>query len=53
MATHELIDNAPNINDQSKSGWAVIAKSMNEVDKQKIGDYKEDIDTILVFVSRF
>jgi hypothetical protein len=33
------------------SGWASVEKSLNEFDKQEIGDYKEDIDTLLVFVS--
>ena len=32
-------------------GGAAVAKSIREVDEQKIEDYKDDIDTILVFVS--
>lgn len=48
---HELIDSAPDLDDESESGWAAIAKSINDVDEQKIRDHKEDIDTILVFVS--
>jgi hypothetical protein len=32
------------------SGWSEMAKNVNEVDKQKIHNCKEDIDTFLVFV---
>lgn len=45
------LDAAQDVTDGTESGWATIAKSIGEVDKQKIKDYKEDIDTILVFVS--
>lgn len=48
---HISIDDAPKITDDTESGWAAIAKSIQDVDEQKIKDYKEDIDTILVFVS--
>jgi hypothetical protein len=33
------------------SGWALVEKSLDEFDKREIGDFKEDIDTLLVFVS--
>ena len=49
--THSSIDMAPSISDETKSGWAAISKSIRDVDEQKIQDYKEDIDNILVFVS--
>jgi hypothetical protein len=32
------------------TGWPAMARIVHEVDAQKIQDYKEDIDTILVFV---
>ena len=41
---------APVISDKTESGWAAVAKTIREIDEQKIQDYKEDIDTILVFV---
>lgn len=48
---HVPIDLAPDIGDETESGWAAIARSIRDIDEQKIKDYKEDIDTILVFVS--
>ena len=33
------------------SGWSTLSKTVRDVDKAKIQDYKEDIDTLLVFVS--
>ena len=35
------------------TGWSAMAKVVREVDAQKVQDYKEDIDTILVFVRIF
>lgn len=32
-------------------GWATLAKTMTEYDEIKIRDCKEDMDTLLVFVS--
>ena len=32
-------------------GWAAMAKTMRDVDAGKIQDCKEDMDTLLVFVS--
>ena len=32
-------------------GWAAMAKTLRDVDGDKIRDCKEDIDTLLVFVS--
>jgi hypothetical protein len=34
------------------TGWSAMAKIVREVDEQKVKDYKEDIDTILLFVRR-
>ena len=47
---HPILDLAPDISESVDSGWAAIARTIREVDVQKIGDYKEDIDTLLVFV---
>ncbi|KAI0705168.1 hypothetical protein BC835DRAFT_1261449, partial [Cytidiella melzeri] len=35
------------------SGWSAMSRMVREVDEQKIQDYKEDIDTILVFAGLF
>ncbi len=32
-------------------GWPEIAETLRDVDEEKIEDTKEDIDTLLVFVS--
>ncbi len=32
-------------------GWAAIAKTVRDIDEDKIRNCKEDIDTLLVFVS--
>ncbi len=32
------------------TGWAAMSKTIREVDEDKVKDYKEDIDTLLVFV---
>ena len=34
------------------TGWQTMAKTVREVDEDKVKDCKEDIDTLLVFVSR-
>ena len=34
------------------TGWAAMAKTIREVDEDKVMDYKEDIDTLLVFVRK-
>lgn len=34
----------------SPSGWQTMTKTVREVDEDKIGDCKDDIDTLLVFV---
>ena len=31
-------------------GWSYTAKIVRELDEQRVQDYKEDIDTLLVFV---
>ena len=35
------------------TGWAAMAKTVRDFDEEKIRDCKEDIDTLLVFVSRY
>ncbi|KAI0688465.1 hypothetical protein BC835DRAFT_1284579, partial [Cytidiella melzeri] len=35
------------------TGWSAMSKIVREVDAEKIQDYKEDIDTILVFAGLF
>lgn len=40
----------PNITDKTESEWAAVSKTIRNVDEEKIKDYKEDIDNILVFV---
>ena len=32
--------------------WQTIAKSVRELDEEKIKEAKEDVDTLLVFVSK-
>ena len=36
-----------------RTGWARMYDLVREVDKTRIGDNKEDIDTLLVFVSLY
>ena len=36
---------------EGESVWTTVAKNIGDIDEQKIKDYKEDIDSILVFVS--
>ena len=45
------IEAAPEISEGTESGWTVVARSVQEIDHEKIKGYKEDIDSILVFVS--
>ena len=33
------------------TGWSAMAKAVREFDEEKVKDCKEDIDTLLVFVS--
>ena len=35
------------------NGWHVMAKAVRDLDELKVKDIKEDIDTLLVFVSRY
>lgn len=37
----------------ASDGWSTMAQAVKEVDKQKLKDIKEDIDTLLVFVRVF
>ena len=55
---HRPYDESSRFNDQDKGGdrlstgqpWATMARIVRDVDEQKIKHYKEDIDSILVFV---
>ncbi|KAI0346849.1 hypothetical protein BDW22DRAFT_1321851, partial [Trametopsis cervina] len=49
----ERVEPAPDISPHTESGWGAVAKSIHDVDEQKIKDYKEDIDTILVFAGLY
>jgi hypothetical protein len=35
------------------AGWAAMAETVRAYDEEKVKDTKEDIDTLLVFVSNF
>lgn len=35
------------------TGWAAMASQVRDFDEEKVKDTKEDIDTLLVFVSGF
>ncbi|KAJ3533639.1 hypothetical protein NM688_g7254 [Phlebia brevispora] len=45
--------NVPYVPGSGPTGWAGIAKTIRDVDEDKILDYKEDIDTLLVFTGLF
>ena len=36
---------------QQLAGWAAVEKTLTDYDRQEIGGYKEDIDSLLTFVS--
>ena len=38
---------------QERPWWFQTAREVRESDESKVRDYKEDIDTLLVFVSHF
>ena len=38
---------------EGSNDWAEIGQSLKSVDDERIGSCKEDIDTLLVFVSSF
>ncbi|GJE90494.1 hypothetical protein PsYK624_066320 [Phanerochaete sordida] len=38
---------------QPQNGWQTMAKSVRDIDLEKIQDYKEDIDTLLVFAGLY
>ncbi|KAI0338019.1 hypothetical protein BDW22DRAFT_823003 [Trametopsis cervina] len=44
---------APDLSSRPESGWAAVARSIRDVDEQKIKDVKEDIDNILVFAGLY
>ncbi len=33
------------------TGWAAMSKDVREFDEEKVQNYKDDVDTLLVFVS--
>ena len=41
------------IKTQERPWWFQTAREVRESDESKVRDYKEDIDTLLVFVSHF
>ena len=38
---------------QKLTGWAAVEKTFTDYDKQEIEGYKEDIDSLLTFVSPY
>ena len=42
---------APQISPTGLTGWAAMARTIRDIDEERIRDVKEDIDTLLVFVS--
>ena len=49
LPEREMEDHSPPT--ESLFGWSNLAKALQEVDRAKIQDCKEDIDTLLVVVS--
>ncbi|PSR73352.1 hypothetical protein PHLCEN_2v10798 [Hermanssonia centrifuga] len=47
-----IADIASQTSRSNTQGWPEIAETLRDVDEEKIEDTKEDIDTLLVFVSR-
>ena len=39
--------------ESERTGWARLYDLVRQVDKDRVADVKEDIDTLLVFVSPF
>ena len=48
---HEAQERVRYVEVSPSSGWQTMAKTAREVDEDKVKDCKEDIDTLLVFVS--
>ncbi|PSR78467.1 hypothetical protein PHLCEN_2v7410 [Hermanssonia centrifuga] len=46
-------ENVRYVSTGAPTGWAAMARTMRDVDEEKIRDYKEDIDTLLVFAGLF
>lgn len=38
---------------QKLTGWAAVEKTLTDFDRAEVGGYKEDIDSLLTFVSSF
>ncbi|KAJ3546209.1 hypothetical protein NM688_g5539 [Phlebia brevispora] len=49
----DMEDADKNVHPGGPTGWAAISKTIWNVDEGKINDYKEDIDTLLVFTGLF
>ena len=49
---HDTQEQVRYVEVSSPGGWQTMAKTVREVDEDKVKDCKEDIDTLLVFVSR-
>ncbi|KAJ3555725.1 hypothetical protein NM688_g2417 [Phlebia brevispora] len=49
MTSTSIVDDCAD----ATSGWFTLAKTVREVDERTIQDYKEDIDTLLVFAGLF
>ena len=48
---HEAQERVRYVEVSPPSGWQTMAKTVREVDEDKVKACKEDIDTLLVFVS--
>ncbi|THG99340.1 hypothetical protein EW026_g2989 [Hermanssonia centrifuga] len=46
-------ENVRYVSTGAPTGWAAMARTMRDVDEEKIRDCKEDIDTLLVFAGLF
>ena len=46
-----MLENSQYVGQGVGQGWSSMARIVREVDEQKVKDCKEDIDTILTFVS--
>lgn len=48
---HSVISAISGLRPYEAKGWDAVERALDEFDKQEVGAYKEDIDTLLVFVS--
>ena len=49
---HDVQERVRYVEVSPPSGWQTMARTVREADEDKVKDCKEDIDTLLVFVSR-